>query len=59
MARPVVMIYRTERQPARVETKGVQSYAPIVGDVCVACEHKASRLLSETGPVARVQLPGE
>ncbi|KAF7680101.1 hypothetical protein GT037_001752, partial [Alternaria burnsii] len=31
--------------------------APIVGDVCVAWEHKASRRLSETGPVARVRLP--
>jgi hypothetical protein len=33
---PVVVIYRTGRQPARVETKACRSYAPMVGDVCVA-----------------------
>jgi hypothetical protein len=59
MARPVVMIYRTERQAAMVETKGVQTYAPMVGDVCVAWEHQASGRRSETGPVARGRLSGE
>lgn len=37
------VIYRTERQPGRVETKACRCYAPMVGDVCVAWEHQASR----------------